>query len=162
MLNVLRYYANEFILRPLDLRYDSLLGNLLLDIVGKSCHIERPSQITVKEYSIKTFLKYFNRLGYTNFSIKKFCNETKISQRTLEYAFIERYKMTPKAYMNRIRLNMVYNKILSEGNEKWIKDIAYSYDFKHLGQFTSDFKELFLKKPSELIIKKEKCRLLNG
>ena len=147
----IRCYAQRFLNEP-DVTYLKYkIPNLLLKTIASSENITPNKENTVKEYSLNTFLEYFKYSDFANINIKNFCSETKIAQRTLEYAFIEKYNLTPKAYINKVRLNQAFNEISINKNKKvLIKDIAYACDFNHMGQFCKDFYELFQIKPTQL------------
>jgi len=71
-----------------------------------------------------------------------------VSQCTLEYTFKKNLGMTPKAYLQILRLNAI-NKELKEADPKYIKvsDIALKYGFLHLGHFASEYQKIFGCKP---------------
>ena len=77
---------------------------------------------------------------------------TNVSERTLEYAFRERFGQSPKTFTLTYRLNNV-RKILrhADPDADRIYEIAGHYGFLHMGQFTSDYKRLFGELPSETL-----------
>lgn len=84
-------------------------------------------------------------------NILSLCKEINISQRTLEYGFLEKFKVTPKEYLKAQKLNLVRRDILSEEFRKEpIFQIAAKYGFWHMGQLAADFKKHFGVLPSDL------------
>jgi len=83
--------------------------------------------------------------------VKGLCRQINISQRTLEYAFLEKFKITPKAYIKAQQLHKIKKEIQSEQSRGFsISTIAGKYGFWHMGQFAADFKNHFGVLPSEL------------
>ena len=85
-------------------------------------------------------------------TIPELCLAVNVSERTLEYAFRERYKLTPKRYILMHRMNSV-RKQLRKANPKecTVSGIARQYGFWHMGQFGTDYKKLFAELPSETL-----------
>ena len=76
------------------------------------------------------------------------------SQRTLEYAFKEKYGFGPKEYLIKHHLNRVYKSIKkSNPSTTKIKDLAQNCGFWHMGQFGIAYKNLFGELPSSTLNK---------
>ena len=83
------------------------------------------------------------------------CKAADVSERTLRRMFHERFGISPKAYLNRIRLNGIrHNLKKSSPGEVKITDVAATWGFWHMGQFTADYKNLFGELPSTTLLKK--------
>ena len=76
------------------------------------------------------------------------CRIAKASERTLHYAFTERFGMPPAHYIKVRRLNGARNELCREGPMK-ISDVANTWGFWHLGQFAKDYESLFGELPSD-------------
>ncbi|MCK5665945.1 MAG: helix-turn-helix domain-containing protein [Thiotrichaceae bacterium] len=88
-------------------------------------------------------------------TIPELCIAAHASQRTLEYAFRERYDCTPKAYTLIYRLNNAHKQLRhAEPGITQISDIAQQHGFWHMGQFCADYKKLFAMLPSETLKRK--------
>ena len=72
-----------------------------------------------------------------------------VSERTLEYAFRDRYDLTPKAYLRAMRLHGVRRDLRAAAPGDRIVDIANRWGFWHMGQFAADFRRQFGELPSE-------------
>lgn len=82
-------------------------------------------------------------------SISDLCAVTGASKRTLEYAFNEYFGLTPKAYINAIRLNVVRKQLrAAQAGHIRVADIANAWGFWHMGQFAADYRKLFSENPS--------------
>ena len=85
-------------------------------------------------------------------SIQELCTATRTSKRTLEYAFHEHYKMSPKAYMNNLRLHAVRKQLRAASPENiHVCDAANNWGFWHMGQFAADYRKLFGINPSQTL-----------
>ena len=75
-----------------------------------------------------------------------------MSQRTLEYAFDERFGVTPKAFLLTYRLNMVRKELRSSDHSTTkVVDIANDYGFWHMGRFAANYYQLFQELPSDTL-----------
>ena len=77
------------------------------------------------------------------------CRIAGVSERTLQYAFRERYGMPPNVYIRRWKLNTARRLLLqADPTEATVNDIAMDLGFHHQGQFAADYRKLFLETPS--------------
>jgi AraC family ethanolamine operon transcriptional activator len=88
----------------------------------------------------------------TPLTVKEICKAIGTSERTLQYAFNDTYQISPKSYINAVRLNAVHKELMhTASSELKISDIANAWGFWHMGQFAADYRKLFGKLPSETI-----------
>jgi AraC family ethanolamine operon transcriptional activator len=85
-------------------------------------------------------------------TIRDICQNVGVSQKTLEYAFLDHFGVTPKRYLQTYRLNGV-RKVLRQAdpNSTKIADVANYWGFWHMGQFAKDYRTLFGELPSETL-----------
>ena len=77
------------------------------------------------------------------------CQVAKVSERTLQYAFREYYGISPKKYLEAIRLNNAHRLLnLLNPDTARVNEIAYQTGFWHLGKFAADYKRMFGELPS--------------
>ena len=78
------------------------------------------------------------------------CRIARASERTLHYAFTERFGLAPAHYMKARRLNGARDDLCRE-HETSVKiaDVANKWGFWHLGQFAKDYRSWFGELPSE-------------
>jgi AraC family transcriptional regulator, ethanolamine operon transcriptional activator len=83
-------------------------------------------------------------------TVAALCRIVGASERTLHYAFVERYGLPPARFMKACRLNGARSD-LSRINSQGIKisDVANKWGFWHLGQFAKDYRLWFGELPSE-------------
>ena len=79
------------------------------------------------------------------------CNAAEVSERTLQYAFVERFGVTPKRYVQAHRMHAVRNRLKSHSSADYVSDIANHFGFWHMGQFAKDYRRQFGELPSETL-----------
>ena len=89
-------------------------------------------------------------------SVRELCSIANASERTLQYAFRERYGQSPKTFTLTHRLNNVRKRLRhADPGADRIHELAGHHGFLHMGQFTSDYKRLFGELPSETLRKRK-------
>jgi AraC family ethanolamine operon transcriptional activator len=106
----------------------------------------------IRDISLKKAIDYISACTNEYPSVLELCIISGSSQRTLEYAFKEKYGIGPKDYMKKQRLNRV-NKALkrSDPDKVKISEVAHQFGFWHMGQFAVDYKRLFYELPSQTL-----------
>ena len=75
-----------------------------------------------------------------------------VSTRTLRYAFLEAFGITPKQYIQSSRLHRAHRQLReAAGENARIADIANACGFWHMGQFAKDYRRMFGELPSETL-----------
>jgi AraC family transcriptional regulator, ethanolamine operon transcriptional activator len=75
-----------------------------------------------------------------------------VSERTLQYAFLEYFGVSPNAYLREMRLNQVRSELKrSDPQITLVADVANRWGFWHMGQFAKDYRRLFAVRPSETL-----------
>lgn len=69
----------------------------------------------------------------------------------MRYAFRELFGVSPKRYLQAVRLNGVRRDLLAATPEAKIADVANRWGFWHLGQFAADYRRQFDELPSETL-----------
>ena len=78
--------------------------------------------------------------------------ELGISHRTLQYTFKHNLGMTPKMYLQLLRLHKVREELKAANPfTTKVSDVALKYAFFHLGHFASEYKKLFGESPVETL-----------
>lgn len=86
-------------------------------------------------------------------TINQICKKIKIPERHIRWLINEKYDISPKAYLNKLRLNEVRKNLKINTENSSIIKIASEYNFWHMGQFSKDYKNLFGELPSETLKK---------
>ena len=82
-------------------------------------------------------------------------NHLNINQRTLEYTFKQNLGITPKNYLQIMRLHAIRNELrTADPNTTKVSDIALKYAFFHMGHFSSEYKKLFGESPLQTLKKR--------
>jgi AraC family ethanolamine operon transcriptional activator len=85
-------------------------------------------------------------------TIPELCQVAAVSERTLEYAFRERYGLTPKTYLLYHRLNAFRKQLrVTDSETGRVTEIARQHGFWHMGALGADYKKLFAELPSETL-----------
>lgn len=123
--------------------------SLILCLTKERPKYSKPSP--QKRYAIvRRIREYIESNTYTDITVRDLCKVAAVSERTLRYAFEENLGVSPKAFVNFIRLNRVRRDLRNtDPSEKSISDIANRWGFWHLGQFASDYRKHFGELPSE-------------
>lgn len=88
-------------------------------------------------------------------SIIQIVKELDISERQLHESFKSTYGISPKKYLQNLRLNSVKNELfLADPHAQTVSDIAFKYWFTHMSHFTHEYKKMFGELPSETLHKK--------
>lgn len=82
-------------------------------------------------------------------TVTDICRASGASYRTLNYAFHERFGVSPKQYLQAVRLEGVRKGLRRMGSKGNIADIANRWGFWHMGQFAADYRKMFGKLPSQ-------------
>lgn len=81
--------------------------------------------------------------------LEDLCRAANVSERTLEYAFREHYRLTPKAFINGLRLNAARKALLlTNPTTSRVSEVVQNLGFWHMSQFAADYRSLFGELPS--------------
>ncbi|WP_299355814.1 helix-turn-helix domain-containing protein [uncultured Shimia sp.] len=113
--------------------------------------LKRPS-MRARDIAILKGLTFLSDCDLATADLSDLRAESHVSERTLQYAFRERFSMSPAALLKRNKLASV-RAILrrSEAGRCTVGDIASEHGFWHLGQFSQDYLSLYDERPSETL-----------
>ncbi|MGI9516102.1 MAG: helix-turn-helix domain-containing protein, partial [Pirellulaceae bacterium] len=94
---------------------------------------------------------YIRKFADENIRVVDLCRAARVSQRTLEYAFQEKYGVNPKSFLLALRLNNVRRELRAAQDGQKIVDIANRWGFWHMGQFAADYRKHFDELPSQTL-----------
>ncbi len=106
-----------------------------------------------RDIAIEKCKNYVAEHTLNDISLTRLTEISDVSERTIELAFLERYGLTPVAYINAIKFNEARNTILTPSNKELISDVAKRIGFNHMGQFSAGYKKLFGELPSETTLR---------
>lgn len=106
----------------------------------------------IRDIALKKATAYLN-ICTTEFpTVYELCLIAGASQRTIEYAFKDKYGVTPQDYMKKHRLNKIHSALTkADPTQNKVLEIAHQYGIWHLGQFATDYKKMFGELPSETL-----------
>jgi len=81
--------------------------------------------------------------------VAEICQSLRVSQRTLEYSFIDATDLTPKRYILTHRLNRVRSDIVRSRGALDVIEIAHWRGFNHPSRFAEQYRRHFLELPSD-------------
>ncbi|QKV18446.1 helix-turn-helix domain-containing protein [Oricola thermophila] len=80
------------------------------------------------------------------------CRELGVSERTLQYAFLDYAGLSPTAYLRRVRLNRVREALRgADAQTATVTETAMRFGFLHLGRFARDYRMFFGERPSQTL-----------
>lgn len=132
-----------------------VLGDNLLLAMGTMLEDAQPI-ITAERTSYQGYRRLLSRAReyvlenmLEPLTVLDLCNQLHVSRRTLQNAFHAILGIGPNAWLKRIRLNAVRRELISPWSQSTtVKDAAMQWGFWHLGQFATDYQQLFAEKPS--------------
>lgn len=126
--------------------------SLILNNLAHYKSFSSKSPMRIRDVSFKKAVDYISACTNDFPSILELCLIVGASQRTLEYAFKERYGIGPKDFIKKHQLNLV-RKSLKNANPEITKiyEIAQKYGFWHMSRFASDYKKMFGELPSRTL-----------
>ena len=124
----------------------------LLDILTQQQYPVTRNKLRKRDTALMRAEEHIHRSKAGIITLSELCDASNVSERTLEYAFHERYDMPPKTYILNHRLNSVHKQLRSADPETGlVSRIAHQHGFWHMGKFSSDYKRLFAEKPSQTL-----------
>jgi AraC family ethanolamine operon transcriptional activator len=120
---------------------------LLRALVSARDEVSPPS-FGARELAIRRALPYIEAHRDSLITVADLCRVTRLSRRTLLYAFKEHFGVSPKAYLTAIRLDGVRRDLIPCDPLVKVADVANRWGFWHLGQFAADYRRQFGELPS--------------
>lgn len=124
----------------------------ILSFLDKKEIVPIPIQSRKRDKAINKCISYILTNINRQISLRKLTEIANVSERTLEYAFLERFGVTPKNYIAVTKLNKIKTELINPFNKELVSSIARKYAFNHMGQFSKDFKNLFGESPSATLL----------
>ena len=113
---------------------------------GIGCHLTEGEKTA---FEVKSFL--LNSLEET-MTIQSIAEQFKVSDKTLQSSFKSLFGITPKRFMNLLKLNKAHEDLQhADALTTNVSDIATKWGFSHFGRFAKEYKLLFGVLPSETL-----------
>ena len=142
---------------PANIEIPSLTYELEFDLTRNlfralSCSREKMPQapLRMRDTALKRVEDYLEEFPHTPHTVRDICRVASVSERTLQYAFRERFGMPPKSYLLALRLNGVRRELKNaDPISTTVTDLATRWGFWHMSQFAVDYRRFFGELPSE-------------
>ena len=119
-----------------------------------------PPSLLLRHKALRRVEDYLDAFPTIPHTVRELCRVAQASERTLQYAFLERFGVSPKTYLQAFRLNGVRKALrLADPASESVTALATRWGFWHMGQFAKDYKQLLAESPSETL-KKSHTRLI--
>ena len=129
-----------------------ILEQLLSAIISSSKIVKHYTSSRLRDQALKKAMTYIAEYSQECPTVQMICQATGVSKRTLEYAFLERFGVSPKVYLQTFRLNGIYKELRrKDPSSTKIADVANYWGFWHMGQLAADYRKLFCELPSETL-----------
>ena len=123
----------------------------ILKALSASRPLKRP-RARLRALALKRSMAFIEQTAGQPVTVRRLCEVSGASWRTLDYAFKERYGLGPKAYLRTRRLNAVHAELRDTSPEDGtVARAAGRWGFWHMGQFAADYRKLFGELPSETL-----------
>ena len=135
-----------------------LCAQLLKGFASSRAGSSSPSPL-LRHKTLKRVEDYLSAFPTIPHTVRELCRVAQASERTLEYAFLERFGVSPKTYLQAFRLNGMRKALrVADPASESVTALATRWGFWHMGQLAKDYKRLFAESPSETL-KKRHARL---
>jgi AraC-like DNA-binding protein len=121
----------------------------LLQAALAKYHIVDKSTPAIRARALMASLDFIEQHQFDAITVGDICRATGSAERTLRRAFLERFGIAPKAYLQHIRLCRARDQLSIFSTDNTIADVANNLDFWHMGNFARDYRRLFGELPSE-------------
>ncbi len=141
---------------PDSLLSDDLEGEIpkrILTLLARAHPVTKMVSCRKRGQIVRTVKEYFAAtLPYNDLTIMQLCRITGVSERTLQYTFQEYYGVSPKNYLQALRINGVHRQLINaDPSITKINDVANLWGFWHMGQFAADYRRLLGELPMETL-----------
>jgi len=111
--------------------------------------------LLLRHKALKRVEDYLDAYPRTPHTVRELCRVAQASERTLEYAFLERFGVSPKTYLQAFRLNGLRKALrAADPASESVTALATHWGFWHMGQLGRDYKRLLAESPSETLKKR--------
>lgn len=131
---------------------DALLSNMLVCIPHTlSSYFDTNKNNKILPSYLKRACEYIHEHADQSITLQSLATYSNCSYRTLQTGFKITFGISPMAYLKSVRLQKVYDELITEDTNTNISSVALKWGFLHMGNFAQDFKKKFGKLPSEVV-----------
>jgi AraC family ethanolamine operon transcriptional activator len=145
---------NPALLETPSIRYElefELPRKLLAALSGSRQKMPK-SKYRMRDLALRRIENYLAEFPNEPHTVRDICRVANVSERTLQYAFRERFGISPKSYLMALRLNGIRRDLRrADPASTRITDLAIRWGFWHMSQFAADYRRFFGELPSNTI-----------
>lgn len=130
------------------------LASMVLDAMNTSSQPQPRPMAEKRHEALTKVLDVIDSPENEVWRVSELCEMTQVSRRTMQYAFEEKFRVSPKQYLQARRLIAVKRQLEYASDDDQVGDIASKNGYWHMGQFAADFRDYFGKLPSEMLGRK--------
>ncbi|MBW2377110.1 MAG: AraC family transcriptional regulator [Deltaproteobacteria bacterium] len=130
---------------------DSDIMEMLVEALIHEKHPRPAPRQCARDLAVRQCLRLIEAHEQKPLSVMDLCRAAGVGRRMLEYAFQDRFGLSPKAYLLARRLNGVRAELKQPSGEPSVTHAANSWGFHHLSQFSAFYRRQFGELPSETI-----------
>ena len=105
-----------------------------------------------RDMAVDKVVEFVRNTPVPTADLARLCRIANVSERTLEYAFKERYGIAPSVFVKCWKLNTIRRQLLAANPvETNISALSQRFGFLHQSQFAADYKKLFAELPSQTL-----------
>ncbi len=109
-----------------------------------------------RDLAMRKCLSIIEKSDFLELTPTTLCESAGVSERTLQYAFRDRFGITPAAFLKARRLAAVRRALLNPlVKDPAVGDIAGDFGFWHVGQFAADYRRVFGELPSATVMRRD-------
>jgi AraC family ethanolamine operon transcriptional activator len=125
----------------------------LLHCLDSSPSRWRPPKPTRRHRAMEVSLNIINNLHISEVTVPTLVQSSGVSIRTLEYAFLDYFSVSPHQYLRALKLQRVHRDLLqkNKGPDTSVANIAKANGFNLTGQFAHDYASMYGELPSETL-----------
>ena len=133
-------------------RREESLALAVLDALFDESNAEKVCSAKAQGFVTKA-LEIIHDSELDGIAASELCAQTQCSQRTLEKGFSDRFGITPKKYINGLRLARVHKglRYFDAQDCDSIIELAGIQGFWHMGQFAADYRRIYGELPSDTL-----------
>lgn len=130
----------------------SVLPSQILAALAQARGVCPPAAKARRAAAISTAEAYIERHACDDPRVREIAQAVGVSERTLEYAFIERFGIGPKEFITGYRFSAVRRALRAADRRMTrVSELANAWGFWHMGQFAAEYRRRFGELPSETL-----------
>ncbi len=136
-----------------SLETQHLVEDLVSAWLGASAErVQHGTALRGRDRAMRRCLERIERSDWAELSPAALCEIGEVGERTLQYAFRERFGLTPAAFVKARRLAAVRERLLrADERQDTVGNVSAALGFWHLGHFAADYRRAFGEVPSETL-----------